>query len=232
MGNLRVASKRRGQSRGMSGTGWRRVQALGVDENFCRRMSPHDRNQANRGAVRIEPWASSRRVAFAINSPKATQQPQIAPLDQRDRLMNEPIRLTAGIRILPLDGTALGVVGGEHLGCHVSRTAAQLVNVVGVKELDQSPLLKRRQPQGRWEKTHRLAAKLADQVQRDVARPARLAGGHGVRPIRRRSRAHARWHPSARRAAARRRSAIMPIRRSPKKATPNRGQNKAIAPHH
>ncbi|MDA9527881.1 hypothetical protein ACM42_05455 [Bradyrhizobium sp. CCBAU 25338] len=82
--------------------------------------------------------------------------------------MNEAVRLTAGMRILPLDRTTVRVVGGQHLRRHVSRAATQIVNVEGVKKLCQSPFLKRRQPQRRRQKTSALASKAAGQVQRHV----------------------------------------------------------------
>lgn len=82
--------------------------------------------------------------------------------------MNEAVGLTAGMRILPLDRTAVGMVGREHLRCHVPRTTAQIVNVEGVKELNQSPLLERREPQRRRQKTDALASKAARKAKRHV----------------------------------------------------------------
>ncbi|MFK4492000.1 hypothetical protein ABIA45_007078 [Bradyrhizobium sp. USDA 336] len=61
--------------------------------------------------------------------------------------MNEPVSLATGMRVLPLDRRTVGVVGGEHLRCHVLRATAEVVDVEGVKELYQWTFLKRRQPQ-------------------------------------------------------------------------------------
>ncbi len=82
--------------------------------------------------------------------------------------MNEPICFAAGMRILPLDRAAVGMVGGEHLCRYVSGAAAEVVNVECVKELDQSPFLERRQPQSRRQKTGALASKAAREVKRHV----------------------------------------------------------------
>lgn len=82
--------------------------------------------------------------------------------------MYQTVRLAAGMRILPLDRPTLCVIGREHLRRYVSWAAAKVEDVEGVKKLNQSPLLQSCQPQGRWQKIHRLAAKVADEPQSDV----------------------------------------------------------------
>lgn len=94
----------------------------------------------------------------------AAQEFQVTSLDQGDRIVNEAVRFAAGMRILPLDRTALSMVGGEHLRCHVARAAAKVLDVEGVKELDQAPFLKRRQPQSRRQKTDPLVPKTTNEV--------------------------------------------------------------------
>lgn len=82
--------------------------------------------------------------------------------------MDEAVGLSTGMRIFPLDGRTLGVVGGEHFRCYVSRTTTGVVNIEGVEELDQSSFLKGRQTQGGREKVDALAAKAAGETQRDI----------------------------------------------------------------
>ncbi|MGY3585568.1 hypothetical protein ACVIGB_005377 [Bradyrhizobium sp. USDA 4341] len=82
--------------------------------------------------------------------------------------MNQAVCLAAGMRILPLDRPTLCVIGREHLRRYLSWAATKVEDVEGVKELNQSPLLQSCQPQGRWQKVHRLAAKAANEPQRDV----------------------------------------------------------------
>ena len=82
--------------------------------------------------------------------------------------MDETVRLTACVRVFPLDGGELGVVGGEHFGSDVSWAAAGVVDVEGMEKLDQPPLLEGREPQGRRQKADALAAKSADEASRDV----------------------------------------------------------------
>ncbi|KRQ17158.1 hypothetical protein AOQ71_02885 [Bradyrhizobium manausense] len=98
----------------------------------------------------------------------AAQELQITSLDQGYRLANEAVRFATRMRILPLDRTALGVVGAEHLRRNISRAAAQVMDVEGMKELDQAPFLKRRQPQGRRQKSGALASKTADEVESNL----------------------------------------------------------------
>ena len=86
---------------------------------------------------------------MALSRSEAAQEFEIAALDQGDGVVNEPVRLTTGMRILPLDRTTPGVVGGKHLRSYVSRAAAEVMDVEGVEELNQPPLLERCQPQSR-----------------------------------------------------------------------------------
>lgn len=98
----------------------------------------------------------------------AAQELEIAPFDQGDRIVDEAVGFAARVRILPLDRGKLGMVGAEHFRRDVARATAGVVDVEGMQELNQSPFLERREPQGGREKVQALAAKPAGEAQRDV----------------------------------------------------------------
>lgn len=82
--------------------------------------------------------------------------------------MDEAVGLTTGMRILPLDGGKLGVIGGEHFRRYVARPTARIVNIEGVEKLDQSLFLKGRQAKRGGKKFDALPSETAHEPQRDV----------------------------------------------------------------
>ena len=56
------------------------------------------------------------------------------------------------------------MVGAEYFRRDVARATAGIVNVEGVEELNQSPFLEGREPQGGRKKVDALAAKSADEA--------------------------------------------------------------------
>jgi hypothetical protein len=98
----------------------------------------------------------------------AAKELQISPFDQGDRVMDEAVSPAAGMRIFPLDGGELGVIGGEHFRRDVARSPARVMNVESVEKLDQPLLLKRRKAKRSGKEFDTLATKTAHKAQRDV----------------------------------------------------------------
>lgn len=95
---------------------------------------------------------------------ETAQELQIAPFDEGDRIVDQAVGFAPRVGILPLDRGKLGVVGAEYFRRDVARATAGIVNVKGVEELNQSPFLERREPQGGREKVDALAAESAGEA--------------------------------------------------------------------
>ncbi len=98
----------------------------------------------------------------------AAQKFEIAAFDERDRVADQTIGRASRVGVFPLDRWKLGLVRMQDDLRDVARTAAHVVNVEGVKKLDETALALRGQSQRPWEKADGLATYLADETRRDI----------------------------------------------------------------
>lgn len=82
--------------------------------------------------------------------------------------MDQTIGRASRVGVFPLDRWKLGLVRTQDDLRDVARTAAHVVNVEGVKKLNETALALRGQSQRPWEKADGLAAYLADETRRDI----------------------------------------------------------------
>ena len=98
----------------------------------------------------------------------AAQELQIAAFDECNRVVDQTVGRTPGVGVFPLDRWKLGLIGTQNLFGDVARATALLVNVEGVKKLNEPALALRRQSERPGEKADGLAAQPAYEARRDI----------------------------------------------------------------
>ena len=82
--------------------------------------------------------------------------------------MDQTVGRASRVGVFPLDRWKLGLFRTQDDFRDVARDAADVVNVEGMKKLNETALALRGQSQRPWEKADGLAAYLADETRRDI----------------------------------------------------------------
>ena len=98
----------------------------------------------------------------------AAQKLEIIAFDEGNRIVDQAICGAPSVGVLPLDGWKLGVFRTQNDFGDVARAAAHVVNVEGVKKLNETVLALHRQPQRLGKEADGLAVQAAHEARRDV----------------------------------------------------------------
>lgn len=104
----------------------------------------------------------------------AAQQSEIAAINERAGIMDQPVREAAGGRVFPFDGREEGLLGAGNLDGDIAWAAAGLMDVIGQQELDQPRLLYRRKLQGARKQSYSAALEPTNKAHGEVE--AQLGG--------------------------------------------------------
>ena len=74
----------------------------------------------------------------------AAQELQIAAFDECNRVVDQTVGRTPGVGVFPLDRWKLGLIGTQNFFGDIARATALLVNVEGMKKLNEPALSRRR----------------------------------------------------------------------------------------
>lgn len=74
----------------------------------------------------------------------AAEELQIAAFDECNRVVDQTVGRTPGVGVFPLDRWKLGLIGTQNFFGDIARTTALLVNVEGMKKLNEPALALRR----------------------------------------------------------------------------------------
>ncbi len=98
----------------------------------------------------------------------AAQKLEIVALDERDRIVDHSVRRAPGVGVFPLYRWKLCLVGTQNLFGDIAGATALLVNVEGVKKLNEPAFAQRRQSERLGEKADGLASQTADEARCDI----------------------------------------------------------------